>query len=231
MPIRSGFPFFVLKIASLTVTYNLVQMKKVFYSRTSTVDQSDQRQLQNLSGFDYVLSDKISGIVPLFERPKGKQIQTLIDANQLGELHIHSIDRLGRSLVDVMRVWTDLTEKGITIVCRNPSLRNLTEDGKVDKFSQLMMGILSTMSDFERSLIKERQLEGIRIFKEKQGYTGRKIGSTVSSEVFLKKPSSIRVKEYLSKGYKIREIASIVKCSPSTVVKVKKLICNTENPL
>jgi DNA invertase Pin-like site-specific DNA recombinase len=212
MPIRSGFPFFVLKIASLTVTYNSVQMKKVFYSRTSTVDQSDQRQLQNLSGFDYVLSDKISGIVPLFERPKGKQIQTLIDSNQLGELHIHSIDRLG-------------------IVCRNPSLRNLTEDGKVDKFSQLMMGILSTMSDFERSLIKERQLEGIRIFKEKQGYTGRKIGSTVSSEVFLKKPSSIKVKEYLSKGYKIREIASIVKCSPSTVVKVKKLICNTENPL
>jgi DNA invertase Pin-like site-specific DNA recombinase len=87
------------------------------------------------------------------------------------------------------------------------------------------------MSDFERSLIKERQLEGIRIFKEKQGYTGRKIGSTVSSEVFLKKPANIKVKEYLSKGYKIREIASIVKCSPSTVVKVKKLICITKNPL
>jgi len=207
-------------------------MKKVFYSRTSTADQNDIRQLQNLSGFDYVLSDKISGLVPLFERPKGKQIKTLIESNQLGELHVHSIDRLGRSLVDVMQVWSDLTQKGITIVCRNPSLRNLTEDGKIDKFSQLMMGILSTMSDFERTLIKERQMEGIRLFKERQGYTGRKIGTTISSEVFLKKPRSLKILEYLQKGYTIREIGSILKVSPSTIVKVKKLSgqCMTETP-
>jgi DNA invertase Pin-like site-specific DNA recombinase len=208
------------------------QMKKVFYSRTSTADQNDIRQLQNLSGFDYVLSDKISGLVPLFERPKGKQIKTLIESNQLGELHVHSIDRLGRSLVDVMQVWSDLTQKGITIVCRNPSLRNLTEDGKIDKFSQLMMGILSTMSDFERTLIKERQMEGIRLYKERQGYTGRKIGTTISSEVFLKKPRSLKILEYLQKGYTIREIGSILKVSPSTIVKVKKLSgqCMTETP-
>ena len=198
-------------------------MKKVFYSRTSTADQNDIRQLQNLTGFDYVLSDKISGMVPIFERPKGKQIKTLIESNQLGELHVHSIDRLGRSLVDVMQVWSDLTQKGITIVCRNPSLRNLTEDGKVDKFSQLMMGILSTMSDFERSLIKERQMEGIRLLKERQGYTGRKIGTTVSSEVFLQKPRSLKILDYIQKGYTVREIGAILKVSPSTVVKVKKL--------
>ncbi len=208
-------------------------MKKVFYSRTSTADQNDIRQLQNLSGFDYVLSDKISGLVPLFERPKGKQIKTLIESNQLGELHVHSIDRLGRNLVDVMQVWSDLTQKGITIVCRNPSLRNLTEDGKIDKFSQLMMGILSTMSDFERTLIKDRQMEGIRLYKEKcGGYTGRKIGTTISSEVFLKKPRSLKILEYLQKGYTIREIGSILKVSPSTIMKVKKLSgqCMTETP-
>lgn len=207
-------------------------MKKVFYSRTSTADQNDIRQLQNLSGFDYVLSDKISGMVPIFERPKGKQIKTLIESNQLGELHVHSIDRLGRNLVDVMQVWSDLTQKGITIVCRNPSLRNLTEDGKIDKFSQLMMGILSTMSDFERTLIKDRQMEGIRLFKERQGYTGRKIGTTISAEVFLKKPRSIKILDYLQKGYTVREIGSILKVSPSTVLKVKKLSgqCMTETP-
>ena len=207
-------------------------MKKVFYSRTSTADQNDIRQLQNLSGFDYVLSDKISGMVPIFERPKGKQIKTLIESNQLGELHVHSIDRLGRNLVDVMQVWSDLTQKGITIVCRNPSLRNLTEDGKIDKFSQLMMGILSTMSDFERTLIKDRQMEGIRLFKERQGYTGRKIGTTISAEVFLKKPRSIKILDYLQKGYTVREIGSILKVSPSTVLKVKKLSgqCMAETP-
>ncbi len=131
-----------------------------------------------------------------------------------------------------MQVWSDLTQKGITIVCRNPSLRNLTEDGKVDKFSQLMMGILSTMSDFERTLIKERQMEGIRLFKERQGYTGRKIGTTISAEVFLKKPRSVKILDYLQKGYTVREIGAILKVSPSTVVKVKKLSeqCMSETP-
>ncbi len=207
-------------------------MKKVFYSRTSTADQNDIRQLQNLSGFDYVLSDKISGIVPLFERPKGKQLKTLIETNQLGELHVHSIDRLGRNLVDVMQVWSDLTQKGITIVCRNPSLRNITEDGKIDKFSELMMGILSTLSFYERETLKCRQMEGIRLYKERQGYTGRKIGTTISSEVFLKKPRSLKILDYLQKGYTIREIGSILKVSPSTIMKVKKLSrqCMTENP-
>ncbi len=57
--------------------------------------------------------------------------------------------------------------EGVMVVCRNPSLRNLDENGKEDKFSQLMMSILSTMSDFERSLIRERQMEGIRLRKEK----------------------------------------------------------------
>ena len=154
---------------------------KVFYSRVSTSEQNDERQLQNLKGFDYILSDKCSGSIPLWERPKGKQIKTLIESNQLAELHVHSIDRLGRSLVNVMQVWSELTQKGITIVCRNPSLRNLTEDGKIDKFSQLMMGILSTMSDFERNLIRERQMERIRIRKERGLNGGRKIGSKINT--------------------------------------------------
>jgi len=78
-------------------------------------------------------------------------------------------------------VGSDLTQKGITIVCRNPSLRNLTDDGKIDKFSQLMMGILSTMSDFERILIRERQMERIRIRKERGLNGGRKIGSKINT--------------------------------------------------
>jgi len=44
-----------------------------------------------------------------------------------------------------------------------------------------MMGILSTMSDFERNLIRERQMEGIRIRKERGLYGGRKIGSKINT--------------------------------------------------
>ena len=197
---------------------------KVFYSRVSTSEQNDERQLQNLKGYDYILSDKCSGLIPLYERPKGSQILKLIREGKLEHLEIHSIDRLGRNMIDILGVWSVLTQKGITIVCRNPSIRNLTENGKVDKFSQLMMGILSTMGEFEKSLIKERQLEGIKIRKQKGLYGGRKIGTTINPYDFLQKEKSQKIKEYLLKGYTHNEISKILQCSPSTIQKVKRLI-------
>ena len=54
---------------------------RIFYSRVSSTDNSQRhdRQLQNLKDFDYVLTDNCSGSIPLFERPKGKQIKKMID--------------------------------------------------------------------------------------------------------------------------------------------------------
>jgi len=197
---------------------------KVFYSRISTQNQNDDRQLQDIKGFDYVLADKCSGLIPLFERPQGSQLRKLIDEGKLTHLEIHSIDRLGRSLLPCLEVWNELTFKGITIVCRNPMLRNIDENGKADKFSELMMSILSTMSSFEKSLIKERQMEGIKLRKEKGLYHGRKIGTTISADVHLKKSKSISILKYLSKGtYTYDDICKLVNCSPSTIVKTKKL--------
>ena len=198
---------------------------KVFYSRISSNDgsQNDERQLQNLKEFDYVLSDKCSGTIPLWERPKGSQIKKLINENKLKELHIHSIDRLGRSTIDVLSIWKELTEKGIRVVCRNPNFQNITDEGKTDMFSELMISILSTMSDFERKMIRERQMEGIRIRKEKGLYKGRQIGTTDSIEKFLNKPKSKDILRDLDNGYGIREISEMRDCSFSTIYKTKRL--------
>ena len=198
---------------------------KVFYSRISSNDgsQNDERQLQNLKEFDYVLSDKCSGTIPLWERPKGSQIKKLITENKLKELHIHSIDRLGRSTIDVLSIWKELTEKGIRVVCRNPNFQNINEEGKTDMFSELMISILSTMGDFERKMIRERQMEGIRIRKEKGLYKGRQIGTTDSIEKFLNKPKSKDILRDLDNGYGIREISEMRDCSFSTIYKTKRL--------
>jgi DNA invertase Pin-like site-specific DNA recombinase len=201
---------------------------KVFYSRVSTIEQNDERQLQNLTGYDYILSDKCSGSIPLWERPKGRQLKSLVDNGLLKVLEIYSIDRLGRNVLDVLGVWDELTKKGVRVLCKNPTIQNLTEDGRVDKFSQLMMGILSTMSEFERNLIRERQMEGIRIRKEKGLYGGRKIGTTISPMKFLQKEKSQKIKDYLNKGYTFVEISKILKCSLSTIQKVKGMIGEDE---
>jgi DNA invertase Pin-like site-specific DNA recombinase len=147
----------------------------------------------------------------------------LITENKLKELHIHSIDRLGRSTIDVLSIWKELTEKGIRVVCRNPNFQNITDEGKTDMFSELMISILSTMSDFERKMIRERQMEGIRIRKEKGLYKGRQIGTTISPMKFLTKEKPQKIMKDIDNGYTIREIMEMRKCSPSFVQKVKKL--------
>ena len=203
---------------------------KILYIRTSTVQQSSDRQSQNTEEFDYILEDKCSGLIPLWERPKGKQLKKLIDSGTLKELTIHSIDRLGRSTLDVLFVWKELTEKGIVIICRNPHLRNFNERGEPDMFSELMISILSTMATFEKSMIKERQMEGIRIAKAKGVYTGRVINTKETPEKFLSKPKNRKIYEYLSSGYTQLEITKIMNCSYSTVNKVKKYKMATGYP-
>lgn len=197
---------------------------KILYSRVSTLSQNPERQLINSKDYDYVLTDYCSGSIPLFERPQGSQLKKLIDGGNNVEIHISSIDRLGRDLLSTIQSWNWFTENNVIIECKNPTLRNINEDGTVDKFSELMLSILSTMSQFEKSLIRERQMEGIKIRKEKGLYGGRRIGTTDTTERFLKKKKSQDILNYLNKGtYSYDEISKILSVSTTTVTKVKKL--------
>jgi len=196
----------------------------VLYTRVSTLEQNPDRQLTNSKDYDYVLTDYCSGSLPLYQRPKGSEIKKMIDNKSLTRLVIHDVTRIGRNTLDVLSIWSELTERGIVIECKNPNIRNINDDGKVDKFSELMLSILSTMSQFEKSLIRERQLEGIKVRKEKGLYGGRRIGTVDSVQSFLKKKRSQDILNYLSKGtYSYDEISKILSVSTTTITKVKKM--------
>ncbi len=196
---------------------------KILYLRVSSLTQNESRQNQDNESFDYVFSDKCSGLIPLWERPKGSELKKIIDNGELAHLTIHSIDRLGRNTIDVLQVWKELTEKGIVVECRNPNLRNFDENGKHDIFSELMISILSTMASFEKQMINERQIEGVKLAKIRGVYTGRAINTKESEVKFLTKPKNKKIIEYLSAGYTQAEIVKIMGCSFSTVQKVKKI--------
>ncbi len=196
---------------------------KILYIRVSTTEQNETRQNQNSKEFDYIFIDKCSGLIPLWERPKGSELKKIIEKKALTHLTVHSIDRLGRSTLDVLQVWKELTELGIIVECRNPNIRNINEEGKQDMFSELMISILSTMATFEKNMIKERQTEGIKLAKIKGVYSGRSINTKESVQKFLTKPKNKKIAEYLSSGYTQAEIVKIINCSFSTVQKVKSL--------
>ena len=199
---------------------------KVFYSRISTDDgQSHRRQLQDLKGFDYVFCDVVSGSTRLFERGKGGEIKKLLDEGKLTHLEVHSIDRLGRNTIDVLSTWKELTDRGVTIVCRNPNIRNFNEDGTPDKFSELLLSILSTMYSFEKDTILQRLREGVRIKKitNPEVYIGRRVGTSYTPEKFLKRKKSQDILQYLKKGtHTYKEISKILGVSQTTISKVKK---------
>ncbi len=133
------------------------------------------------------------------------------------------MERLGRNTIDVLSMFKLLTEKKIRLVCRTPYVENFAEDGSINGFSELLLGILSSLASYERNLIRERQAEGIAVRKMKGLYTGRRVNTQESPEKFLNKKKSKQILEYLALGYSQYEIKQILGCSYSTISKVKRL--------
>lgn len=200
---------------------------KVFYSRISTDEgQTHKRQLQDLKGFDYVFCDVISGSVPLFDRGKGSEIKKLMDEGKLTHLEVHSIDRLGRNTIDLLTNWKLFTDNNVTVVCRNPNIRNFDEKGNPDKFSELLLSICGIMYSFEKENILSRVRDGVRLKRmtNPEVYIGRRVGTSYTPEVFLERKKSQDILNYLNKGtYTYKEISRILGVSQTTISKVKKM--------
>jgi|TARA_R110000851_G_C13096306_1_gene567472 DNA invertase Pin-like site-specific DNA recombinase len=144
-------------------------MKKLAYIRVSTFEQNTARQLDGMT-FDKSFTDKLSGINK--ERPA---LLELIDYIRDGdEVWVHSIDRLARSLIDLHSLIKQFTDKGATVHFKT---EQLTFDGDEHNPHQMLhLSMLGAFAQFERELIKQRQLEGIAKAKERGAYkdVGRK---------------------------------------------------------
>lgn len=196
---------------------------KVLYIRTSSASQNTSRQAIRCKDFDYVIEDICSGSIGLFERTGGIEIQKLIDNNIKFSLHVHTIDRLGRNLQNILTSIQYLTAKKIPVHFITQGLTTLDESGNENSIAKLMIGILGTVAEMERSQIRERQMEGIRIAKLKGAFHGRKKGSSEDTFKFLSKPKNRKTLEYLKKGYNHSEISKIVGINMNTITKVKKV--------
>lgn len=194
---------------------------KANYIRVSTLEQNTERQ-SPISGAKVYL-DKISGTVPLFERPQGKKLYSDIESGLIAEIYVHSIDRLGRDTIDILKTIKYLNSKKICLTSEKEGIQTFI-NGKENPTAQLLINILATLAEFENNIRRERQLEGIAIAKIKGVYTGRKTGTKLSNDKFLEKHKNV-LKE-LEKGESIRRVAKLCEVSTGTVQKVKKLLIN-----
>jgi DNA invertase Pin-like site-specific DNA recombinase len=195
----------------------------VLYCRVSSIEQKTDRQRINEKDYSLVVEDKCSGGIPFFERTGGKEIKKLIDEGILKSLSVLQIDRLGRDLRDIINTIYFFNEKKITIHFISQGLRTLDENGNENPISKMMIAILGVVGEMEKNLIRERQLEGVRIAKMKGVYKGRKAGSKEDVLSFLSKEKNKKTLELLKKGYKGIEISKILGVHINTITKIKKM--------
>jgi len=191
------------------------------YIRTSTLHQNEARQIAKQHPDEKIFIDKISGAIPFSDRPQAKVLMTEISNRAVTYLSVSSIDRLGRSTIDVLQTIEVLTKAGVTLKVDNLGLESLV-NGKENPTFKLIVSVLANISEMERSTLRERQLEGIAEAKKRNAYNGRVKGTTESKEVVLDKYKE--VVRFLRLKKSLRDTASRCDVSLGTVQKVKKLL-------
>ncbi len=140
-------------------------MTKIGYTRVSSVDQNTDRQ--DLGDISRLFEDKASG--GSADRPALAEMLAFIRKGD--EVLVFSIDRLARNLRDLEDIIRNVNRVGASVTFLT---ERLTFSGSDDAMSTLMLQMMGSFAQFERSMIKKRQAEGIAVAKGIGVYQARK---------------------------------------------------------
>lgn len=185
-------------------------MRLLGYTRVSTASQDAQLQLDALvdSGVQKrdVFADVTSGSRTAIERPGMKRLLDYVEPGDT--VVVWRIDRLGRSLVDVLNTVNLLRDKGVKIQSLSDGIDPETTSGR------LMLGMLATLAEYERELITERVNAGIAAAKQSGTRFGR---PPVDPAVIAEKLDIAR--DARAKGRTAEEAARLVGWSRATLYR------------
>lgn len=140
------------------------------YARVSTNKQELDIQIKALkeAGATKVYKEKISGA-----KADRKELNTLLETIKAGDtLVVTKADRIARSLSQLEKIVTELTDRGVAVHIINMGL--FTRESMANPMTKLLFDVLGAFADFERKMILERTQEGIKDAREKGVKFGRK---------------------------------------------------------
>ena len=185
---------------------------QIGYARVSTQEQDTALQLEALrqAGCSKIFEEKASGAK--FDRPV---LWQAIDVLKPGDqLVFYKLDRIARSLSDLLRILERVEKSGA-------SIRSLTEP--IDTGSaagRLMLQILGAMAEFERSLIRERSIAGQREAMARGVHCGRALSVDQATAQAI-------VETYQTGSYTLKGVGQRFGVSESVV---KRLVYKKTNP-
>lgn len=177
-------------------------MALIGYARVSSKDQDLGVQVDALhaAGCERIFQEKQSGRTA-DDRPVWQECLTFLREGDV--LVFTRLDRIGRSLIDLVGIGAALRDKGVEIRCLQQPVDTTTAEGR------LLWGILATVAEFEVDLKRERQREGI----ERAKAEGRRIGGRKA------KATRERIAPLKAEGLGATEIARRLGCSVRSVYR------------
>lgn len=181
------------------------------YARVSTKDQNLDLQITALkqAGSQKTLAEKVSS-----RKQYRKELDFLLSVVEKGDsIIIWKLDRIGRSLHELIKIITDLEKKQVDLISLIDNIDTKTPHGK------LFFQIVAVFAEYERSMIRERTLAGIKVAREKGRIGGRPKG--ISKEYQAKVLLALALRTENNKT--LTEICAIVGISRSSYYRITKI--------
>ena len=206
-------------------------MKNVIhFIRKSTINQEldhqenllTQTSKQNGWNVVEVIRETISGTKKNEDRRGIHRLQEIITGGGIDLVVVWEISRISRSPRDFHNLLSFLHERGVGLYIKNLNLFTLTDDGKENHVTSLILTLMSEISKMETLTLRERVKVSLNNLKQKGVILGRPIGTKENTEKLVAKYPE--VVKYVNKGLSIREISKLTKVSVNTTNKITKIV-------
>ena len=180
--------------------------QKIGYARVSTADQNLERQLDLLRqyGVEITFQEKMTGT----KRDRPELNRLLAHVAQGDTVVVESLSRLGRSTKDLIELVELLKEKGVQLVSLKEQIDTSTPTGK------LLFTLMSALAQFERDVIAERTMEGLKAARAR----GRKGGRPRCDPHKLRQA----LKLYEAGQHTVAEIEELTGIKKATLYRARK---------
>jgi len=184
---------------------------KIGYARVSTKDQNLSLQIDalNSTGCEVIYKEKTSG-----STTDRKELDALLAQLRKGDtIVVWKLDRLARSLKDLLRLVAGFEAKGVGFISLNDPIDTTTPQGR------LVFTIFGALTEFEREIIRERTKAGLESARARGRKGGRPQG--LSKQSFLKAAAAA---EMYRKETPVNEIAKSLEISKTTLYKYLRIL-------
>lgn len=205
-------------------------MKVVIYARVSQISQDYRRQTEELLEFSKnmnyevvnIFEEKISGGKTNEERPQLMEMINFIKSNKIDKVLCWELSRIGRNTIEVLKTIKLLNDNCISLYIKNHNIETLNDKCEVNPMSQFLIQILTSVSEMEKTQIRQRIKSGYDSFRKNGGKVGRKDGFKKDEETLLAEHKDIV--KLLKQGMSVRKTMKLTDKSSGTVQKIKKII-------